>query len=112
MFLEILTDLGGKCSYKTSFVHLFHIFYTIDYTIPTTTTPPPTDYCTDSSQCEITSGIAAFKSFCNFDYNYSGFCEPCYNFPNPETDCNGFINDKGIYECKRVCGGRYLYYLF
>ena len=41
---------------------------------------------------------------CNFDYDKSGFCENCANFPTIE-DCHdtGFITTTGTHECIKKC---------
>ena len=65
--------------------------------------------CTTSEHCgDVASPVGSVKRFCNFDNDHFGFCERCDNFPDPDNDCDGFINEKGMLECKRVCSRKYL----
>ena len=62
--------------------------------------------CDKSSECQV-----GLPGFCNFDFEVSGYCEPC---PQKSNLCEtlGLITGKGTEECSKTCEGKYSNYYF
>jgi hypothetical protein len=58
------------------------------------------EICANSSKCG--SG-----SFCNFDFEESGFCEPCPQKSYIICEAQDLIVARGKEECYKMCEGRY-----
>ena len=55
----------------------------------------------DDSKCSNTS-LCATGYFCNYDYQYKGFCEVC---PESVETCilEQLVNKEGVRDCEKSC---------
>jgi len=70
---------------------------------PTLTFPPDFTFPPSDNQCSADSPCEG--GFCNYDFDDSGFCEPCPQTSEGFTCSNIGLPDAGVDDCKSFCEG-------
>jgi len=61
--------------------------------------------CEDSSSVETGCGCEDGTNFCNYDYGYTGFCEPCSNHFSINGCYDVGLPEAGAQDCENRCFG-------